>query len=339
MARLERKPLVGHPSRSGIAASGGCAIAFGLPFLLMGTFVAVAASGFIEIDSAPQAPTSIVVGIGVLFAGVGLWMIGGGLRRTVAARRAAHARAEHPDEPWLWDYRWNQREVRTGGFGPVISGSLGVLFFGLFAAPFNWVGFTQGSVPFAIAAVVIDLLVLAAVGVVLYQLAQWIRYGKSALRFTTFPYFLGSSLDVILPGSRRLRGFSSLTFTLRCIEESFESQGKSNTVVCSGVYEDTQTLTQGSDASLEMDALPVSFRLPDGDYETRLSAHPPRYWELEVKADKPGVDFSAMFLLPVYARLGSAAAYAADERDTASAPPSSARTSTPRGNLKPTPRR
>jgi hypothetical protein len=48
--------------------------------------------------------------------------------------------------------------------------------------------------------------------------------------------------------------------------------------------------------------LPVSFKLPEGEFGTRLSEAPARYWELEVKADTPGLDFGALFLLPVYER-------------------------------------
>lgn len=339
MASLEREHLIGHPSRSVVAGSGGCIIAFGLPFLLVGLFVMGMTSGLFT-ETPEGAPPAILVGVGALFAGAGLFMIVNGVRSSLTARRATNARAQNPGEPWIWDHRWNPQETRTGGFGPVISGTLGAGFFALFAAPFNWVGFHEGSVPFMIAAGILDLIVLVAVGAVLYQFAQWLRYGTSVLRFTTFPYYLGSSLDVVLPGSQRLRGCNSLTLTLRCVEESFETQGKSNSVQCYRIYEDVQTIPKGMEAGVEMGALPISFRLPDGDYETRLSTRPPRYWELMVKADKPGLDFNVTFLLPVYGRPGSAAARAADDRDASggSPPPSRSSSSKPRGNLKPTAR-
>ena len=37
---------------------------------------------------------------------------------------------------------------------------------------------------------------------------------------------------------------------------------------------------------------------------TSLVMRPPRYWELEVNAAMPGVDYRAVFLVPVYAGWG-----------------------------------
>jgi hypothetical protein len=52
----------------------------------------------------------------------------------------------------------------------------------------------------------------------------------------------------------------------------------------------------------EGNEVPVSFDLPPGEYGTRLAEPPARYWELTVVADTAGLDFSAKFLMPVYAR-------------------------------------
>jgi hypothetical protein len=39
----------------------------------------------------------------------------------------------------------------------------------------------------------------------------------------------------------------------------------------------------------------------EADLTTALSQRPARFWELEVRADTPGVDYHSRFLLPVYA--------------------------------------
>jgi hypothetical protein len=51
--------------------------------------------------------------------------------------------------------------------------------------------------------------------------------------------------------------------------------------------------------------IPIRFELPPpgpGAAGTRLAAELPCYWELEVWADLPGLDFQAVFLVPVYQR-------------------------------------
>lgn len=39
----------------------------------------------------------------------------------------------------------------------------------------------------------------------------------------------------------------------------------------------------------------------DPEFASALSQRPALFWELEVKADTPGVDYHSSFLLPVYA--------------------------------------
>ena len=47
----------------------------------------------------------------------------------------------------------------------------------------------------------------------------------------------------------------------------------------------------------------VEWPLPtQGQWTTTLSERPARFWELEVKADTPGVDYHSRFLLPIYVR-------------------------------------
>jgi len=37
------------------------------------------------------------------------------------------------------------------------------------------------------------------------------------------------------------------------------------------------------------------------ELSTRMSGEVPRYWELVVSGEAPGVDYGAVFLLPIYA--------------------------------------
>lgn len=48
-------------------------------------------------------------------------------------------------------------------------------------------------------------------------------------------------------------------------------------------------------------SLPVTFQLPaDEAFATQLTADSPVYWELDISAETPGVDFAATYLIPVY---------------------------------------
>jgi hypothetical protein len=48
------------------------------------------------------------------------------------------------------------------------------------------------------------------------------------------------------------------------------------------------------------DAVELAYDLPPGAPATRLGAHRPVFWELEVNLDVPGLDFKQNYLVPIY---------------------------------------
>ena len=49
--------------------------------------------------------------------------------------------------------------------------------------------------------------------------------------------------------------------------------------------------------------LELRFDLPSHVPGCALSERPPRYWELEVTGQAPGIDYGGSFLVPVYVRV------------------------------------
>ncbi len=48
--------------------------------------------------------------------------------------------------------------------------------------------------------------------------------------------------------------------------------------------------------------MPIEFEIPmQPELATELAVNPPRYWEIIVAADTPGIDYKGTFLVPVYA--------------------------------------
>ncbi len=299
MPSFERQYLPGRTAPVAHTSQAGCVVAFGLPFVAAGAFIMLVAADVIHApDSSFHAPRGLVGGIGVLFAASGVFLmysgVAGMLRRSAVERR----RRKRPDEPWDWDYAWNPSGSSRGGLGEQLGGFVGLGLFALFLAPFNWIGLTTRDPVWMAVTGLFDLLLLGGVGVGLYRLARWIQYGGSRLRYARFPFFLGDSLEAHLEGARRLKRFRSLTLSLRAVEAVAEgSKGQSS---CYRIYEDRQTLVRDL-AHLDAD-LRIVFPLPNGDLETRLRAPLPRFWELEIQADTPGIDYAETFLVPVYER-------------------------------------
>ena len=137
----------------------------------------------------------------------------------------------------------------------------------------------------------------------LKNLGLFLKYGNSRLRFESFPFYIGDKLSVILinlPAE-----INQLQLDLRCIEEKYEihqrGQERESKVVCYQLYHESRTL-EGREVA-PSGKLSLEWGLPDEpEMTSTLSQRPARFWELEVKADTPGVDYHSCFLLPVYAR-------------------------------------
>jgi hypothetical protein len=180
-------------------------------------------------------------------------------------------------------------------------------FMALLLAPFNYFTFYQPRPDMPTWAKFLvgffDLILVLVVAGIVMTLVQQAKYGRARLAFQSFPFFLGDKLSARLGSSRPIGQFKKMTFSLRCIEERTEttrSAGKTTIrTVCDQLWCDEVALEGG--AVREGNEVPVSFELPSGDYGTRLAEPPARYWELAVVADTPGLDFSAKFLMPVYA--------------------------------------
>jgi len=308
----ERKRLPGQQPR-GAAGASGCAaaffIVFGLPFMAAGAALALLARGVIPAgkDSAGM-PGWLPWCLALLFFGAGAFLSVKGVGALVERARRKGRRERHPDEPWRADHDWDSAGASHSATSS-LPGQLAVMaFMGLLLAPFNYFTFyaPEKEIPFWARALVVFfdvVLVLVFVGIVL-TIVQQAKYGRARLAFQSFPFFLGDTLTARLATDRSIGRFKKLTFTLRCIEERTETtrSGDETTVhtVCDQLWADEVALEGG--AVHEGHEVPVSFKLPDGDYGTRLAEPPARYWELAVAADTPGLDFAARFLVPVYPR-------------------------------------
>ena len=311
MPDTERKPLLTHRPR-GTTTTSGCAsaffILFGLPFMAVGVFLALVAHGVIPARQSRSFPEWLPQAAAAIFFAPGLFITLTGVNSIFADRRTRRRQAEHPNEPWLVD-EWKPEGTRDRPRA-TLGGQLGLTtFMAVFLSPFNYFVFLQPGedVPFFAKALVglFDfILVLMVVGI-LTTLWHRARYGRSHLAFGSFPFFLGHSLSARLTTGRTLGSFQKLVFTLRCIEERTETRrttrGSTSTQThCDQLWAEVVTLNESW--ALNEGEIPISFHLPEGDLGTRLAESPARYWEIEVAADTPGLDYSAVFPVPVYAR-------------------------------------
>lgn len=300
--------LSGRNARATNTVRGWPALLLGVPFVAAGLAMPALVAGWLGVTRGgpPRMPLGVVAALGAAFAVVGLTFLWYGVDEL--RRRAAQPalRARYADQPWLWDYAWDRRGGRDESVGDIGRALSTAAFFALFLTPFHWAAFGAAghARPFQLVTLLFDLVVAALVGRALYLAARRARYGRSRLRFTRFPIVPGSDavLDVtdVSPLARR----HPLVATLRCVQERFEMSGtgrrRKRVTVLYEIMCDERTIAPNEAT--------VRFAIPADAPTTALGDLPPRYWELELRADGvPGVDYGARFLVPVYGGRGPGA--------------------------------
>ncbi len=319
------KQLTAHTSRGVVLGGGGCTLAAGLSVLLLGLWSVAFA---LRLPPSDDDTRPVFVAVGSAFALFGLLLVGGSVRGLFRHWRHRRWAAAHPDEPWFGDHRWDRHG--SDGLAAPFLGKLAffVLLLLVLLSPVLWTTpeaareWAEGVgrrlqadfwgsgldslVPIFGGVLCIGgpvLLLFFAVG---RAARHRLRYGTGRLVFGAFPFYVGESVQARLQVRNPRPGFERLSVTLRCIEERAESEleagGKVNVLNTYQLYAEARVFERADLGSFS--DLPLYFDLPAGDYETRLSGLPPRYWELSVKAEAPGQDFAADFLVPVYERPG-----------------------------------
>lgn len=301
MRLSERRPV----SRTTI--HGWPSMLFGLPFAGMGTFILLIGMEKVEVSQTKiHAPLWVISVCGLMFLLAGLWFIWHGMDGLRRQARIQNVRTTRASSPWLWDYEWQALGISDNKLKKVIHAFLMLVLVGTFLAPFHWWAFMSNDGRMMIKGIVVffDLAFGLGGGYYLFHnLALFLKYGNGRLRFDTFPFFLGDKLSVVLVGLPSK--INQLQLDLRFIEEKYETrqrgQEKESKVVCYQLYHEARTLEGREIASA--DKLSQEWDLPENpEFASTLSQRPARFWELEIKADTPGVDYHSRFLLPVYAR-------------------------------------
>jgi len=310
--RRRARRLIVHDSRGGPTRWGAVASGVSVLVIVSGAAFALSLAGPDAKDFL-EGPT----GVGLMFV-AGLFLLGAfsmivkGVREVRAAARQRPASGGAAEGPWLADHPWDPAGTQDDGprvavaclvFGTVVVAGVAVTGGAALAAEHVDRGLIMPLGAFAVAGVV-------ALGYGAYRLSRFLKFGRSRLRFATFPFFLGEKLKVWLSNGRGIGRFGSIRFTLRCLEEevlhnSMGSEGGSSNTVFAELHADSFSVREPGTHEAGSPELPIAFDLPpDAALATSLSSSPKRYWELMVQAKTRGLDYKTTFLLPVYSRPG-----------------------------------
>lgn len=285
------------------AGMGAGSILFGLPFLGVGLLVMGLATGVVPVHatSGTTPPTFVLLAFGGVFSAVGAFVVTAGLRGWLRQRRRDALFAANPDEPWRGDHDWDPRYAYDRASDPVPAFAL-ALFLSLFLSIFNYVAFFADEVPLPARVIIglFDLILLFAWGGAFYVLGRRLKYGATRVRFHSFPFLAGHPLRVTLELPRALRSFPELRARLRLAEQKWETYShgskRGQQLVTYERWAEEQVIPRDRIDG----AVTLEFMIPPGAPPTDLASTTARYWELQLDAETPGIDYHGRFLLPVY---------------------------------------
>lgn len=327
----ERKRLRGHLERGSkamYASSRGyawSAVAGGSLCTGLGATVFLLSAGVFDVKV--EGSRWVGLGAGALFMLVGAGVLTTAIRSLRHLQRVEVLRELHADEPWLADFPWDAEGSRDDTYQQqrytFAKGGVYLLAAAIIGYLSPRVVDYHHLVPHSPSGLLNNFVVLFAlaaflgyglwwIGGALYLTVRRQKYGGSEVRFARFPFFLGKELEVTFVPDRDVGDVSRLRVKLRCVEQAIEYVQSANDrypeVVCYQVWADTIYLRQPFYLAAGRE-LPIRFALPDRpDLTSDLASRPMRYWELVVWAETAGVDYEAMFLVPVYARPAGATA-------------------------------
>jgi hypothetical protein len=242
----------------------------------------------------------------VVFTAAGGGMVGGGVASWRAAGRRRRAYRQYPDQPWMWEPRWADGLVRSGGWLPVVGVWLICIF---------WNGISWAAAAFVLMDVFADngshaallVLLFPAVGLLLLAAAVYVtigrmKYGHSELRLGSMPIWIGGRLQ----GEALLRGavtqVSEVQLGLCCVRSVTHGAGKSRHTDKTTLWKAEQVQTAEPAFDGRGLTVAVDFAIPqecspwdDSDSNDKVE------WNLNVKADVPGVNVNLDFPVPVFA--------------------------------------
>ena len=232
--------------------------------------------------------------------------------------------ASQPREakPWLARADWAAGRVKSSALGQVKIFAVMALAFcgmgGLFTVVVLPKELHNGNYP-ALLILLFPLVGLGFLIAIIRAVLARRRFGDCVFELAAIPGALGGTLEGLIQTGARLQLEHGLHLKLSCLRRVTTGSGKNRSTREDVLWQDEKILKADlPEPEPGHTGIPVFFRLPADQPESDCGSGDGIHWRLEAKAKMPGVDFHALFYVPVFNVAGAAAA-SADEADPTAA--------------------
>ena len=250
----------------------------------------------------------------LVFGGAGLGMLLWDRRAGREQKKRGNRKQLHPDQPWMWFDRWRTPEI-AGQARTRMWVAIGfAIVWNLVSLPVAFI--VPGEVADGNHAALVGLLFpLIGVGLIVWAVREVIRhrrYGASTLYLESHPVPLGRRLRATLNIPARLQA-REVRLQLACAHRYTTRTGRKRTTREQVLWEDKQCARTRSGGGPGQTSARIEMRLP-ADQPVSSEENPRNriIWRLTATSEEPGVDYKAVFELPVF-DIGETVAHASSE--------------------------
>jgi hypothetical protein len=133
-----------------------------------------------------------------------------------------------------------------------------------------------------------------------YLIGRFRKFGVSVFEMSPLPGVLGGPVNGTIRVPAKVETEDGFEVTLQCIHQYTTRSGKNSTTHKDVLWEDSRHIDAGGFAYGDESMLPVRFVAPyDRPATTVAGGRNGYYWQLKATASAPGIDYKAVFDVPV----------------------------------------
>ncbi len=248
----------------------------------------------------------------LLFGGAGFGLMGAALYGNRVLREQQALQEQYPVEPWRWRKDWEKGVISANTKGKMVAAIIFATFWNMISAPLLFVvpNEVRDGNHLALIGLLFPLVGAILLGVAVYKVLQWRRYGATVFEMASVPGVVGGLLQGRVRIPTMVQPEEDASITLSCVNRRTTGSGKNSHTSNVILWQTEATLPRNG---LMLDGreteIPVSFGIPTDRSSTDDSdSNNQILWQLGVKIATQGVDFLAEFEVPVFRTAGSATA-------------------------------
>ncbi len=243
---------------------------------------------------------------GLVFGGVGLWIILIALRGYKSSQQIDEREIQHPDQPWLWREDWASRLIQDSNRSSLSYIWFFSVFWNLISVPMSLTVLPREVLQTRNYSALFGLLFpLVGAGLLIWAIRatlRWKKFGTSVLELETLPGVIGGHLQGVLQTRTALLPKEGLSLKLTCIHRTVSGSGKNRSVHEKILWRERQVIPKNRiEARVQGSSIPFTFEIPYDSKETdRKNMDNAILWYVDAAASVPGVDYGAQFEVPLF---------------------------------------